>query len=91
MLRLLHLIGGEFGISPTLCKALLTTNPDYCCDCGDFDHNGTIELNDVRILAKNWLWTGTPGGYNIGDLNCDGKIYYEDFAIFVLQWLGSCP
>ena len=69
----------------------LTTNPDYCCDCGDFDHNGTIELNDVRILAKNWLWTGTPGGYNIGDLNCDGKIDNEDFVIFALLWLDSCP
>ncbi len=62
-----------------------------CSNCGDFDHNGSIELNDLRILAANWLWTGTPGGYNIGDLNCDGKIDYEDFAIFALQWLGSCP
>lgn len=69
----------------------LTTNPEHCCDCGDFDHNGTIDLNDVRILAKNWLWAGIPGGYNIADLNCDGKIDYEDFAIFALQWLVSCP
>jgi len=62
-----------------------------CSNCGDFDDNGSIELNDLRILAANWLWTGTPGGNNFGDLNCDGKIDYEDFAIFALQWLGSCP
>ena len=61
-----------------------------CSDCGDFDDNGSIDINDLRTLAANWLWTGTPGG-NIADLNCDGKIDYEDFAIFMLQWLGSCP
>jgi len=67
------------------------TDPYACNTCADFDDNGTIELNDVRILAKNWLWTGAPGGYNIADLNCDGKVDYEDFAIFALQWLDSCP
>jgi len=67
------------------------TDPYACRTCADFDDNGTIDLNDLRILAANWLWTGTPGGYNIADLNCDGKVDNEDFAIFALQWLDSCP
>jgi hypothetical protein len=67
------------------------TDPYACRTCADFDDNGSIDLNDLRILAVNWLWTGTPGGYNIGDLNCDGKVDNEDFAIFALQWLDSCP
>jgi len=62
-----------------------------CSNCGDFDGNSSIDINDLRILAANWLWTSAPGGNNIADLNCDGKIDYEDFAIFALQWLGSCP
>ncbi len=62
-----------------------------CSNCGDFDDNGSIDINDLRTLAANWLWTGAPGGNNIADLNCDGKIDYEDFAIFALLWLGSCP
>ena len=62
-----------------------------CSNCGDFDDNSSIDINDLRILAVNWLWTGAPGGNNIADLNCDGKVDYEDFAIFALQWLGSCP
>ena len=69
----------------------LTTNSEYCCNCGDFDRNGTIEFNDLCIVAENWLWTGTPGGYNAADLNCDGEVDFEDFAIFALQWLDSCP
>ncbi len=61
-----------------------------CPNSGDFDDNSSIDPNDLRILAKNWLWTGTPGGYyNIGDLNCDGKVDYEDLAIFALQWLDD--
>ena len=67
------------------------TDPYACRTCADFDDNGSIDINDLRILAANWLWTGTPSSYNIADLNCDGKIDYEDFAIFALQWLGSCP
>ena len=61
-----------------------------CSECGDLDDSGTVEINDVRILGINWQWEGTPGN-NVADINCDGKVDNEDFAILTLLWQGSCP
>ena len=69
----------------------LFTDPDVCCQCADFISDGMVDFNDLVIFVSNWLWTGSPGGYNTADLNCDGEVQLLDFAIFSSQWLSSCP
>ena len=69
----------------------LFTDPDVCCECADFVSDGMVDFNDLVIFVSNWLWTGSPGGYNTADLNCDGEVQFLDFAIFSSQWLSSCP
>ena len=69
----------------------LFTDPDVCCQCADFVSDGMVDFNDLIIFVSNWLWTGSPGGYNTADLNCDGEVQLLDFAIFSSQWLASCP
>ena len=69
----------------------LFTDPDVCCQCADFVSDGLVDFNDLVIFVSNWLWTGSPGGYNTADLNCDGEVQLLDFAILSSQWLASCP
>ncbi|MCK5269882.1 MAG: hypothetical protein KAJ46_03820, partial [Sedimentisphaerales bacterium] len=69
----------------------LFTDPDVCCPCADFVSDGMVDFDDLVIFVSNWLWTGSPGGYNTADLNCDGEVELLDFAIFSSQWLSSCP
>lgn len=52
-------------------------NPNYIP--GDFDFSGGIGPSDYEILAAN-LYTGTS--YEQGDLNLNGQVDLEDFAIF---------
>jgi hypothetical protein len=49
------------------------------------DTNGDCIVNhmDLRMLADNWLTSGSV----IGDLYIDNKIDYKDFAILAEQWL----
>ena len=70
---------------------ILFTEPDECCICVDYDDNGIVNWPDFLTFAGQWLWAGPPGGYNLGDLNCDGVVNWPDFLIFAGQWLQSCP
>ena len=69
----------------------LYTDPSVCSICPDYDSSGLIDLFDVKTFSHEWLWTGWPGGYNVGDLDCDGDVEFTDYALFALLWLESCP
>ena len=62
-----------------------------CPECADFDGNFIVDLADLEVVAGDWLWNGLPGGLIDADLNCDGHIKLDDFAILARQWLGGCP
>ena len=70
---------------------VLFTDPNQCNPCPDYDIDGTVDGFDLDVFTDNWLWTGLPGGFNDGDLNCDGEVTFYDYAIFALIWLDSCP
>jgi len=70
---------------------VLFTDPNQCNPCPDYDIDGTVDNLDLKVFTDNWLWTGLPGGFNDGDLNCDGEVTFYDYAIFALIWLDTCP
>ena len=66
--------------------------PKPCNQCSDFDESGTTDMSDFAELARNWLWAGSVGDrYNIADLDCDEHVNLSDLALFVQNWLNSCP
>lgn len=70
---------------------VLFTDPNICCECADYNLDIIVNFKDYADFADDWLWTGTPGGYNNSDLDCDGDADYYDLKIFADQWLQSCP
>jgi hypothetical protein len=46
----------------------------------DLDDNGYIELNDLALMAENWLQAGE------GDFDDDGVVDFADYAEFGLGW-----
>ncbi len=70
---------------------ILYTDPDKCVNCADYNWDDTVHFFDYAIFALDWMWTGPAGGYANGDLNCSGKVDFEDLEIFCNQWLDSCP
>jgi hypothetical protein len=46
----------------------------------DLDRNGNIEINDLTIMAGNWLGTAE------GDINNDGIVNFLDFAELGQVW-----
>ncbi len=70
---------------------ILFTDPNECIDCADYNWDDIVNFYDYAIFALDWMWTGPAGGYANGDLNCNGKVDFEDLETFCLQWLDSCP
>lgn len=54
---------------------------------GDFDDDGTVDVNDLSLLAADWL-VSDP---NITTAACDadgsGRVDYGDFAVLAGDWL----
>jgi hypothetical protein len=65
--------------------------PQPCDGCADYDLSGSVDTGDLGVLVDNWLWAGPVGGFNDGDLDCDGDVEFRDYAILALQWLKNCP
>jgi hypothetical protein len=65
--------------------------PRECTGCADFNESSVVDLADLNIFVGDWLWVGSPGGFNDADLDCDGKVKLNDFAILASQWLENCP
>jgi len=62
-----------------------------CCNCADYDSDGTVNFEDYSHFANDWTWSGpSGGGYNDWDLNCDGSVNFYDLDILARQWLSIC-
>jgi hypothetical protein len=70
---------------------MLFTDPGVCINCADYNWNNLVTFYDYAIFALDWLWSGLPGGYANGDLDCNGDVNFADLQIFCQQWLQSCP
>ena len=55
---------------------------------GDFDCDGCVQLDDLAVLAGEWLKEQTG---LIADLHDNDKVDFDDFVIFAENWMKSCP
>jgi hypothetical protein len=63
-----------------------------CCQrCADFDLSSKVDFVDLSEFVGDWLWFGPAGGYVEPDLDCDGDVQFDDFAILAEQWYIGCP
>jgi len=67
--------------------ALFDVSEDFSIDVplGDLDCDGTIQLDDLAVMADKWLEEGSG---LTADLYKDGKVNFFDFAIFGGIWPG---
>lgn len=70
---------------------MLFTDPNICSTCANYNCDIYVNFVDFAILASDWSWTGSPGGFRSADLNCDGVVDNKDLGIFCMQWLTYCP
>jgi hypothetical protein len=62
-----------------------------CCQrYTDFDSSGQVDVVDLDEFSGDWLWLGTAGGVE-PDIDCDGDVEFNDYAIFAERWLTSGP
>jgi len=62
---------------------LLCSNPSQGCSlAGDVDGNCHLDMNDLRLMALQWLGSG-PIAANLDGL---GEVDYGDFAILAGDW-----
>ncbi len=55
----------------------------------DIDDSGLVNVEDVKIVANNWLSTGCtcPDYCNGADINLDGRVDLQDLAFVAMDWL----
>jgi len=70
---------------------MLFTDPNECSTCANYNLDAIINFLDYAEFANEWYWSGPAGGYNNGDLDCDGDVDLNDLDIFCQQWLKYCP
>ncbi|MBN1796579.1 MAG: hypothetical protein JW804_07895 [Sedimentisphaerales bacterium] len=70
---------------------MLFTDSNECSDCANYNLDANVNFLDYAEFAINWFWSGSAGGYNNGDLDCDGDVDLADLDIFCQQWLTYCP
>jgi hypothetical protein len=70
---------------------MLFTDPNECSTCANYNLDAIINFFDFAEFANEWYWSGPAGGYNNGDLDCDGDVDLNDLDIFCQQWLKCCP
>lgn len=59
--------------------------PDFCGG-SDFDDSTKIDILDLRVLVQNWLCRITT---NPSDLNRDGIVNFQDFAVLAYYWIDE--
>jgi PEP-CTERM motif/Dockerin type I domain len=53
---------------------------------GDLNHDGTVNAQDISLLASNWLQKGSTVS---GDANNDGIVNGQDIAVIAGHWLWT--
>lgn len=65
-----------------------TFTQDYTFDffvfAGDANHDRTVDVNDLYIMATNWFGTGKT--FSQGDFNYDGVVDGKDLGILSVRW-----
>lgn len=56
----------------------------------DVDADGSVDLNDLALLASHWLWNG-PLGVERTDLDLDGTVTLGDWTWLAHEWLQQVP
>ena len=72
-------------------EATFVTSPDGYSIISDIYRDCYIDWIDLELMASQWLNTPTEPS---ADLNLDGIVAYEDFAILASRWLQfvtDCP
>ncbi len=54
---------------------------------GDFDTSGRVDIEDLAVLAAEWLNTG--GSFQ-ADIDRNQTVELNDFSIFAENWLTGC-
>ena len=70
---------------------ILFTDPTLCSDCPNYNLDWIVNFLDYAVFANEWDWSGPSGGFNNGDLDCDGDVDFKDLGRFCSWWLGYCP
>ena len=73
------------GNSRTVDKTFTITSTNYVLETsGDFNHDSSVDLSDLSILASNWNKNSDDG-----DANHDGKVDLSDLSILAQNWLKN--
>lgn len=57
---------------------------DFFALAGDANHNRTVDVDDLYILATHWLMTGQT--FSTGDFNYDGVVDGKDLGLLSVNW-----
>jgi hypothetical protein len=56
---------------------------------GDINGSGGVDINDIRVLAEQWLSSPSVSSQYWADITDDGKVTFADFAKIAENWLQS--
>jgi hypothetical protein len=62
---------------------------DFFVLAGDANHDGSVDVSDLGVLATNWQSSGKT--FADGDFNYDGVVDVSDLGILATSWQKSLP
>ncbi len=62
---------------------------DFFAFAGDANHDRTVDISDLGILATNWQGSGKT--FAQGDFNYDGIVDISDLGILATSWQKTLP
>jgi hypothetical protein len=78
------------GISNTAGTTLVADRAfSFFALAGDTNHDHSVDVSDLGILATNWQGTGK--NFSEGDFNYDGMVDVSDLGILATNWQKSLP
>ena len=70
----------------------VTTDPPLTeFPLGDLNQNCQVGLQDLLLLAEQWLDVGICSDPTCADLDEDNSVNISDFAMLAYNWLTKCP
>jgi len=58
---------------------------------GDLNQNCNVSLQDLLLMAEQWLDVGTCSDPTCADLDENNSVNIADFAMLAYNWLTQCP